>query len=106
MKFDHVAFIVPSIEEATKWYSETLGAAILYADDSWGLVSLYDLKIAFLTKDSHPPHIAFRIKSKKDLRDLDILDQEFKEHRDNSHSAYLKDPFGNFIEWVIYPEDM
>ena len=57
-------------------------------------------------KDSHPPHIAFKIKNKEDLKKINILDQDFKEHRDGSHSAYLKDPFGNFKEWVIYPEDI
>ena len=94
MKFDHVAFVVPSIEEATSWYKNELGAKILYKDNTWGLISLYNLKIAFVTKDSHPPHIAFKIKSKKDVGSINILDEDFKKHRDGSHSAYLRDPFG------------
>lgn len=103
IKFDHVAFVVPDISKAVEWYKETLDVTILYQDETWAIVSVYNTKIAFVLPNKHPVHVAFKINSKDDIGYLNF-ERDFNKHRDNSESIYLKDPFGNAIEWVIYPE--
>jgi len=102
-KFDHVAFVVSNISDAVMWYKENLDITVLYQDETWAIVSLYDTKIAFVLPDKHPVHVAFKINSKDDIKHFNFK-REFKRHRDSSESIYFKDPFGNAIEWVIYPE--
>ena len=104
MKADHVAFVVENIEDAVSWYNDNIDIEILYQDKTWAIIELYSFKIAFVLPNKHPPHLAFCINKKEELSAKILDGGKFKGHRDGTSSLYLKDPFGNAIEFVIYPE--
>lgn len=92
MRVDHIALQVADPRQAVNWYSETFGAEAIYVDDTWGIVQLENIKLAFVIKEQHPPHVAFEV---------DNVDGG-KVHRDGSVSVYKKDPWGNIYELVKY----
>ena len=99
MKFDHVAVNVSDIRRSVAWYTETLGASVLYQDDTWAFVTVGGMKIALTIARQHPAHIAFDIGSDPPA---DFLAKS-KKHRDGSISRYVADPDGNAIEYIHYP---
>jgi len=100
MKFDHVAVNVADIAASVEWYSETLGAAVLYQDATWAFLEAGGVKIALTLKKQHPAHIAFDIGPNPPTEFF----QKAKRHRDGSISRYVADPDGNAIEWIHYPD--
>ena len=94
-RIDHVAIVVDDTVGAAHWYSENYGAKIEYCDESWSLVSFSNIKLAFVLKSDHPPHIAFE----------DPFLESGNEHRDGSISAYKEDPWSNVIEIVNYRKE-
>ena len=106
MKFDHVAITttVEKIKETVDWYVAKTDAAILYLDESWGLIETHDhARIAFVVKGQHPPHIAFNISEERHSKFLE-QGRKFKKHRDGSESFYAADPSGNFVEFLKWPK--
>jgi hypothetical protein len=103
--FDHVAQVVPDIAAAIAWYQQLLpNVTVLYQDATWGFIEAGGVKIAFVVKDQHPGHLAWRV-SMKELERLALqYEQEIKTHRDNTRSFYLKAPGGQAIEIIAYPE--
>lgn len=104
MKFDHVALVSKNIPESVRWYVDNWEAEILYQDKTWGLISIAGSKIAFVTPSQHPAHICFEINEEFILKKL--KDKTFKAHRDGSSSCYIRDPDGNFVEFLHWPEEM
>jgi catechol 2,3-dioxygenase-like lactoylglutathione lyase family enzyme len=102
MNFDHVALISESIEKSIEWYVEKWGAEILYQDETWGLISIGKSKIAFVTPNQHPAHICFEINEEFIANKLS--GETFKGHRDGSSSCYVRDPDGNFLEFLYWPK--
>tara|TARA_R110000782_G_scaffold230882_2_gene317117 strand:- start:8 stop:316 length:309 start_codon:yes stop_codon:yes gene_type:complete len=102
MKFDHVAVNVKNIKASTDWYVENLNAIVLYIDDTWSFLQVSGAKIALTLSSQHPAHICFAIKEEDRIKRFS--DKVFKQHRDGSSSCYIKDPDGNFIEYLIWPE--
>ena len=102
MKFDHVALVSKNIRDSVDWYIEKLGAEELYADETWGLVSVAGLKVAFVTKGQHPPHICFEVN--KDYIASNLSGCKFKKHRDGSKSCYISDIDGNHVEFLKWPK--
>lgn len=94
MKIDHIAIQVENTREAVEWYTLHHGAEPLYVDDTWGVVQFENVKVAFVLKQNHPSHFAFRVE--------DFLGG--KMHRDGTRSLYKKDPWGNTYELIAYPE--
>lgn len=90
-RIDHVAIAVSDIEEAVSWYTQNLDCEVLYRDETWALVELQNLRLAFVVRRQHPPHIAV---IKEDAEKYG----ELKQHRDGTSSTYIEDPFGNSIE--------
>ena len=102
MKFDHVALTSKNIKNSIKWYVENLDAEVLYEDDTWGLVNVSDVKIAFVIPKQHPSHICFEVS--EDYIDKHLDSKIFKEHRDGSSSCYVSDIDGNHIELLKWPK--
>jgi len=99
MKLDHIAINVKNIESAASWYTQNLGAEIIYCDESWAMLNIGLTKIALTIANQHPPHLGFSVGS------LDKLPCDNpKYHRDGSAYHYVEDPDGNVIEYVYYPE--
>ena len=97
---DHVAINVGNISESAEWYKKNLGFKIDYIDESWAMLCCGDTKLALALSSCHPPHIAIRIKSLSDFPDGEI-----RYHRDGSAYLYQKDPDGNVIEYIYYPQE-
>ena len=105
-EFDHVAQVVPDIAEAVMWYQKTLpGTRVLYQDVTWGLIEAGGVKIAFVVKDQHPGHLAWRISDEELERLAREMGKEIKPHRDRTRSFYLEAPGGQAIELISYPPD-
>ena len=96
-KLDHIALQVEEPRKAAEWYCENFGAEALYVDDTWAVVEFENIKLAFVMRGQHPPHIAFEV---DDFEEGDVV----KPHRDGSQSAYKRDPFGNIYELIKYPK--
>ena len=93
MKLHHIGLCVPKIAPAVEWYVETLNANISYQDQSWALLDIENTSIALVLPSQHPPHMAFESLDAEKYGDLTT-------HRDGTSSVYVKDPFGNTIEFI------
>ena len=96
---DHIAHRVDDIAEAIKWYESNLGAAVEYQDATWAMLDIHGAKLA-LSKLEHPNHVAFTVSAAEDLPKT----KHTGTHRDGSHYAYSKDPYGNLIEFIYWPK--
>lgn len=107
MQFDHVAQLVPDIEAALTWWCAAVpGATVLYADDTWGLIEAGGAKLALVTADQHPDHLAFKVSGPELQRLAAEQDTAIDEHRDGSRSFYLRAPGGHRVEVIAYPDAM
>ncbi len=106
MIFDHVAQQVPDVTEAVTWYRETFpDCRVLYQDATWAFVEVCGAKLAFVLKDQHPGHIAWRV-SEADLERLAVQhEQTIRLHRDGTRSFYLQAPGGQWLEIISFPPD-
>ena len=100
-RFDHVAQVVPDIAEAVDWYRHNLpGVAVLYQDATWALLDVGGVKLAFVVKDQHPQHLAWRVDNAELERLAALHGKEIKPHRDRTRSFYLEAPGGHWIEII------
>jgi catechol 2,3-dioxygenase-like lactoylglutathione lyase family enzyme len=61
-EFDHAAQVVPDIAEAVAWYRRTLpNTRVIHQDATWAFIEAGGAKIAFVVKDQHPGHLAWRV---------------------------------------------
>lgn len=102
MDFDHIAIKSSNIQRSVDWYSDCLGCKIDYSDSTWAMMDCNGTKIALVKGDSHPPHIAFKVKSSIKFPCDESL---VKTHRDKSSYYYGSDPDGNIIEWIAYTHE-
>ena len=100
MKLDHIAIKSDNILASIEWYEKNIGCELIYADSTWGMIKSHDTVIAFVSSDSHKPHIAFKVNS---IEEIPCDKKHIKEHRDGSLYHYKSDPFGNVIEWIYWP---
>lgn len=104
MTFDHVAVPTTDIALSVNWYVERFGAAVIYQDETWAFLKVGGFKLALVSPQQHPPHVALRV----DEADLQTAAREaaipIQEHRDGTRSIYIQDPFGNAVELICYPE--
>ncbi len=101
--FDHVAQVVPDIAAAVTWYTSLLpDVKVLYQDESWAFIEAGGVKLAFVLRDQHPGHIAWRV-SNAELERLAIqFAREIKPHRDGTRSFYLEAPGGQSVEIITF----
>ena len=96
---DHIAINVDDIEAAVEWYKNNLNLDPVYEDKSWAMLTDGKTKLALTLPTQHPPHIAVKV---NDLNSFPGKLSDISTHRDGSSYLYLKDPWGNTIEWVFY----
>jgi catechol 2,3-dioxygenase-like lactoylglutathione lyase family enzyme len=94
---DHIAIEVNNVKEAVAWYAERFQCRIDYQDDTWALLTFANIRLAFVTKGQHKPHIGFM---RADAEKFGPL----KNHRDGTRYIYLDDPSGNVIEFLELTE--
>jgi len=105
-QFDHAAQIVPDIADAVAWYRDTLpGTRVLYQDESWAFLDANGVRLAFVKRDQHPNHLAWRVDDAELERLAAQHGQEIKLHRDKTRSFYLEAPGGQWVEIIAFPED-
>jgi catechol 2,3-dioxygenase-like lactoylglutathione lyase family enzyme len=103
--FDHVALQVPDIAQALAWWSATVpGATVLYADETWGLIEAGGARIAFVTAEQHPDHVAYKVSGEELERLAAGHDAPVAAHRDGSRSFYLRAPGGHGVEIIAYAD--
>jgi hypothetical protein len=100
-QFDHIAQQVPDIAEAVNWYRETIpGTTVLFQDESWAFIEANGAKLAFVKRDQHPGHLAWRVEVAELERLAAHYGKEIKPHRDKTKSFYLEAPGGQWIEII------
>ncbi len=92
-RIDHVAVPVTDVAAAVKWYTDRFDCEIAYQDETWAALQFENIRLALVIPQEHPGHIAFPT----DNADAHGL---AKPHRDGTRSAYVKDPFGNTVEFI------
>jgi catechol 2,3-dioxygenase-like lactoylglutathione lyase family enzyme len=103
VKFDHVAVPSNDIAQSVRWYVEHFGASVLYQDGTWAFLMVGGTKLALVSPQQHPPHVAINVNEEQ----LAAASQEtgipIDTHRDGTKGIYLHDPFGNAVELICYP---
>lgn len=89
----HIAITVDDISKAVAWYRNQFQCEIDYQDDSWASLKFANIHLALVLPGAHPSHIG-----------IPCLQPELfgtpHTHRDGTSSAYITDPFGNYIEMI------
>jgi catechol 2,3-dioxygenase-like lactoylglutathione lyase family enzyme len=88
---DHIAIEVNDVKESVAWYADRFRCRIDYQDDTWALISFANIRLAFVTRGQHRPHIGFK---RPDAENFGTL----KSHRDGTRYVYLEDPANNVVE--------
>ena len=99
---DHIALLVEDLESAEVWYTEHLNAEIEFKDKYYTRLRLENTCIALIDKNKYPyQHVGILI---KDIKDLPLEKGEVVKHRDGTIGVYVKDPFGNYLEYIWYSD--
>ena len=102
-ELDHVAIAAADIPGTVKFYQQQFAAEVLFADATWAFLRIGQGKLALVSPQQHPPHIALRV----DLPTLQAAaakaGKTIDTHRDGTQGIYLADPAGNVVELICYP---
>ena len=100
---DHIAVLVDDLKKAEEWYCDKLAAKVTFRDEKYIRIQVENTNIALIDKKHYPwEHIAILIENKEELpHNLG----ETIEHRDGTIGVYVKDPFGNYLEYIWYSEE-
>tara|TARA_R110002110_G_scaffold16_3_gene71 strand:- start:228 stop:566 length:339 start_codon:yes stop_codon:yes gene_type:complete len=100
---DHIAVLVDDLEVAEKWYCDNLAAKVNFRDEKYVRIKVENTNIALIDK-KHYPHAHFAILV-ENARDLPLEKGEVVKHRDGTIGVYVKDPFGNYLEYIWYSDE-
>ncbi len=97
---DHIAILVDDLEKAEKWYVEKVGGEVTHKQENYIRLKLKNTNLALLDNKFHSSksHIGILCEDKSELPQNGSL----VEHRDGTTGVYVKDPFGNDIEFIYY----
>ncbi len=97
---DHIAILVDDIEIAEKWYSKHVKATVTFRDKKYIRLQTNNTNIALIDKKHYKhAHFAILIENREDLP---TEKGEVVKHRDGTVGVYVKDPFGNYLEYIWY----
>src|SRR5687768_2709976 len=102
MKFDHVAVPSNDIAASVRWYQDLFGAEVLYQDRSWAFMNVSGQKVALVSPQQHPPHVAIEVSEDELRRASEQSKVPIDTHRDGTKGIYIYDPFGNAVELIHY----
>jgi catechol 2,3-dioxygenase-like lactoylglutathione lyase family enzyme len=103
MNIDHIAIPSTDIAATVEWYVSRFGAGVLYQDSTWAFLQLPNVKLAIVSPNQHPPHVAFRVTPEELEQAARDAGKPIDRHRDGTTGIYLADPFGNAVELICYP---
>lgn len=102
-ELDHVAISTRDIAGSVRFYQQNFSAEVLFADATWAFLRIGQGKLALVSPEQHPPHIALRV----DLATLQAAavkaGKSIDTHRDGTQGIYVDDPSGNVVELICYP---
>ena len=99
---DHIAILVDNLEVAEEWYCSKLLCAVSYRDKKYIRLKLGNTNIALIDKNHYPcAHFGILVENKEDLP-LELGETVY--HRDGTIGVYVKDPFGNYLEYIWYSD--
>ena len=102
---DHIAIRVDDLEQSEKWYCEKLTAEVVFRDSKYIRLKVENTYIALISKKHYPwPHIGIIVEDKDSLPTTED-GASVVHHRDGTIGAYLKDPSGNYIEYIWYSDE-
>lgn len=98
---DHIAIKVADLKLAEKWYLGHLKAEITFRDEKYIRLKVGNTNIALIDEKFYPyAHIGILVENEEDLPDFGVR----VTHRDGTIGVYVKDPFGNYLEYIWYSE--
>ncbi len=100
---DHIAVLVDDLEVAEKWYCANLDAKVTFKDEKYVRIKVENTNIALIDK-KHYPHAHFGVLV-ENICDLPLEKGEVVKHRDGTIGVYVKDPFGNYLEYIWYSDE-
>jgi catechol 2,3-dioxygenase-like lactoylglutathione lyase family enzyme len=103
IEFDHVAVPSNDIARSVEWYRQRFGADVLYQDKSWAFMRVGGVKVALVSPQQHPPHVAIKVDEQQLADAASQAGVAIDRHRDGTTGIYLHDPFGNAVELICYP---
>src|SRR5262245_25634982 len=102
-ELDHVAVQTKDITGTAEYYVDNFGATVLYADKTWAFLRIGQGKLALVSPEQHPPHVALRVDLPSLQKAALKAGKPIDSHRDGTQGIYLDDPAGNVIELIYYP---
>jgi catechol 2,3-dioxygenase-like lactoylglutathione lyase family enzyme len=102
-EMDHVAVPTRDVAGTVEYYVREFGAAVLYADKTWAFLRVGQGKLALVTPEQHPPHVALRVDLETLERAAAKAGKAIDKHRDGTQGIYVEDPAGNVVELIYYP---
>ena len=103
MIVDHIAIRVEDLEVAEKWYCDNLDAKVTFKDEKYTRIQVQNTYIALIDQ-KHYPHAHFGVLV-ENMCDLPLEKGEVVKHRDGTLGVYVKDPFGNYLEYIWYSDE-
>jgi extradiol dioxygenase family protein len=100
---DHIAILVDDLDIAEEWYCSKLQCEVSYRDKKYIRLKTNNTNIALIDKKFYQyAHFAILVENKEELP----VDDGFTvKHRDGTIGVYVKDPFGNYLEYIWYSND-
>ena len=100
---DHIAILVDNLKIAEAWYLNKMDAFVSFRDEKYIRLTTKNTNIALIDKNHYEhAHFAILVDNKKDLP---INEGKVVEHRDGTVGVYVKDPFGNYLEYIWYSDN-
>lgn len=101
---DHVALQTRDVAASVQHYVSHYGAVVLYQDSTWAFLRVGQGKVALVTPSQHPPHLALRVDEAELAKVAAAAALPVDSHRDGTKGIYVRDPDGNVVELICYPE--
>ena len=98
MKIDHIAILVDDLKLAEEWYMKRVNGSVTFRDDKYIRIQVGNTNLALIDKKHYPhPHFGILVEN---IADLPLELGETVYHRDGTTGVYVKDPFGNYLEYI------
>ena len=102
-KVDHIAVLVDDLEVAEEWYTAHLSGKVTFRDEKYIRLQIENTNIALVDKKHYArPHFGILVEN---FCDLPQDKGDAVHHRDGTVGIYVKDPFGNYLEYIWYSQD-
>ena len=100
---DHIAVLVDDLEIAESWYIDRLGGIVSFRDKKYIRVKVSNTSIALIDRAHYKAaHFAILVEN---YDDLPRSEGTTVRHRDGTVGVYVKDPFGNYLEYIWYSDE-